>query len=186
MFTLTGYLCYSNSVANGGYVNLRRKEDKMPKLSKAVKAKSAPVSTEVVFQGINAIPEDRKSLGVTAADIAKFVQEKAGGNPNNVGVRPVATVDPMAEQPFPFESKRTLYNPDGSKKDTLRGLVVWQLINADSHGGAHITLTDVDNAHKKIKAKKYHALIDALNGGQSPSAKATWGNNFVELYVIPA
>jgi len=147
---------------------------------------ASPVSTEIVFQGINAIPEDRKSVGVTAADIAKFVQEKAGGNPNNVGVRPVATVDPMAEQPFPFESKRTLYNADGTKKDTLRGLVVWQLINADSHGGAHITLTDVDNAHKKIKAKKYHALIDALNGGQSPSAKATWGNNFVELYVIPA
>ena len=161
--------------------NLRRKEDTMPKLSKAVKA--TPVSAEIVFQGINAIPEDRRKAGVTVADIAKFVQEKAGGNPNNVGVRTVAKVNPKDEQPFPFESKRTLYEDDGTKKARLRGLVVWQLINS---GKAVTTLTDVDNAHKKIKAKKYHALIDALNGGQSPSAKSTWGNNFVELYVIPA
>ena len=48
------------------------------------------------------------------------------------------------------------------------------------------TLTDVDLAHKSIKARKFHALLDALNGGQSPSAKATWGNSVVELYVIPA
>lgn len=156
----------------------------MAKTAVKKSTKVAPaVSTEVVFQGINAIPEDRKNIGVTAADIAKFVQEKAGGNPNNVGVRTVATVDTKAEQPFPFESKRTLYNADGSKKDTLRGLVAWQLINS---GNTVLTLTAVDNTHKKIKAKKYHALIDALNGGQSPSAKATWGNNFVELYVIPA
>ena len=141
-------------------------------------------TTEVTFQGIKDIPEDRKKLGVTVADIFKFVQENAGGNPNNVGIRPVAKlVDLKQDQPFPFESKRTLYEEDGAKKARLRGLVVWQLINS---GTKPITLTDVDNAHKKIKAKKYHALLDALNGGQSPSAKATWGNNFVELYVIPA
>lgn len=156
----------------------------MAKTAVKKSAKAAPVSTEVVFQGINAIPEDRKSQGVTAADIAKFVQEHAGGNPNNVGVRTIPSVDVNAEQPFPFESKRTLYNADGSRKETLRGSVVWQLINSDQHGADFTTLTDVDNAHKKIKAKKYHALLDALNGGQSPSAKATWGNNFVELFVI--
>ena len=141
-------------------------------------------TTEVTFQGIKDIPEDRKKLGVTVADIFKFVQENAGGNPNNVGIRPVAKlVDLKQDQPFPFESKRTLYEEDGAKKARLRGLVVWQLINS---GTKPITLTDADNAHKKIHPKKYHALFDALNGGQSPSAKATWGNNYVELYVIPA
>lgn len=140
-------------------------------------------TTEVTFQGIKDIPEDRKKLGVTVADIFKFVQENAGGNPNNVGVRTIVEVDPATELPFPWEKKKTLWDADGSPKMSLRGMVVWQLIN--SHMDP-ITLTDVDNAHKAIKAKKYHALLDALNGGQSPSAKATWGNNYVELYVIPA
>ena len=140
-------------------------------------------TTEVTFQGIKDIPEDRKKLGGTVADIFKFVQENAGGNPNNVGVRTIVEVDPATELPFPWEKKKTLWDADGSPKMSLRGMVVWQLIN--SHMDP-ITLTDVDNAHKAIKAKKYHALLDALNGGQSPSAKATWGNNYVELYVIPA
>ena len=154
----------------------------MPKLSKAVKA--TPVSAEIVFQGINAIPEDRRKAGVTVADIAQFVQEKAGGNPNNVGVRTIASVDPKAEVPFAFEAKRTLYHQDGAKKDdALRGKAVWQLINS---GNTPTTLTDVDLVHKAIGARKYHALVDALNGGQSPSKKATWGNAVVELYVIPA
>jgi hypothetical protein len=126
------------------------------------------------------LPEDRKSIGVTAEDIFKFVQENAGGNPLNVGVRTVASVDPKAEQPFPFESKRTLYTADGQPKDTLRGKVVWQLINGNC------TLQEVDMAHRSIKARRFHALLDALNGGQSPSAKATWGNAFVELFLIPA
>ena len=138
---------------------------------------------EVVFSGINGLPEDQQKFGVTEADIAKFVQEKAGGNPNNVGVRLVATVDPKAEQPFPFEAKRTLYDADGQPKTTLRGKVVWQLINS---GNQLVTLQDVDNCHRSIKARKYHALLDALNGGQSPAKKATWGNAFVELFVIPA
>ena len=135
---------------------------------------------EVVFRGIQDLPEDRKSQGVTPEDIFKFVQEHAGGNPVNVGVRPVAMVDAKAEQPFPFESKRTLYDADGQPKTTLRGKVVWQLINGNC------TLQDVDMAHRSIKARRFHALLDALNGGQSPSAKATWGNSFVELFVIQA
>ena len=135
---------------------------------------------EVIFRGIQDLPEDRKSQGVTAEDIFKFVQEHAGGNPLNVGVRTVASVDPKAEQPFPFESKRTLYDADGQPKTTLRGKVVWQLINGNC------TLQEVDMAHRSIKARRFHALLDALNGGQSPSAKATWGNAFVELFVIPA
>ena len=133
---------------------------------------------EVIFRGIQDLPEDRKSQGVTAEDIFKFVQEHAGGNPLNVGVRTVASVDPKAEQPFPFESKRTLYDADGQPKTTLRGKVVWQLINGNC------TLQEVDMAHRSIKARRFHALLDALNGGQSPSAKATWGNAFVELFVI--
>ena len=138
---------------------------------------------EVIFRGIQDLPEDRKSIGVTAEDIFKFVQEKAGGNPLNVGVRPVATVDPKAEQPLPYEAKNTLYDKDGQPKTTLRAKVVWQLINSAKHP---ITLQDVDNCHTSIKARKYHALLDALNGGQSPAKKATWGNAFVELFVIPA
>ena len=133
---------------------------------------------EVIFRGIQDLPEDRKSQGVIAEDIFKFVQEHAGGNPLNVGVRTVASVDPKAEQPFPFESKRTLYDADGQPKTTLRGKVVWQLINGNC------TLQEVDMAHRSIKARRFHALLDALNGGRSPSAKATWGNAFVELFVI--
>ena len=79
-----------------------------------------------------------------------------------------------------------MFDEVGNPNLTLRGKVVWQLINSDSHGGEVVTLTDVDMAHKSIKARKFHALLDALNGGQSPSAKATWGKNFVELFVIPA
>ena len=147
------------------------------------KAVTKKVAQEITFAGINALPEERKREGVTAEDIFKFVQEHAGGNPNNVGVRIVADVDPKAEQPFPFESKRTLYDADGSPKSVLRGKVVWQLINS---GKGTVTLQDVDMAHRSIKARRFHALLDALNGGQSASAKATWGKNFVELYVIPA
>ena len=146
-------------------------------------AKKKTQVAEVVFRGINDLPDDRKVEGVTVGDITAFVQEHAGGNPNNVGVRPIASVDPKAELPFAFESKRVLYTPEGTRKDTLRGKVVWQLINS---GKKTTTLTDVDLAHKSIKARKFHALLDALNGGQSPSAKATWGNSVVELYVIPA
>jgi hypothetical protein len=139
---------------------------------------------EVIFRGIQDLPEDRKSQGVIAEDIFKFVQEHAGGNPLNVGVRTVASLDVNVEQPFPYESKRTLYDADGKPKDTLRGKVVWQLINSDQHGADFTTLQDVDMAHRAIKARRFHALLDALNGGQSPSAKATWGNNFVELFII--
>ena len=138
---------------------------------------------EVVFRGINELPEDQQKFGVTADHIDAFVQEKAGGNPNNVGVRLVATVDPKAEQPLPYEAKTTLYDKDGQPKNTLRGKVVWQLINSATQP---ITLQDVDNCHGSIKARKFHALLDALNGGQSPAKKATWGNAFVELFVIPA
>ena len=141
-------------------------------------------STETIFNGIRDLPEDRQREGVTAEDIFKFVQEHAGGNPVNVGVRTVASVDVTTEQPFPFESKRTLYTADGQPKETLRGKVVWQLINSDQHGADFTTLQDVDMAHRSIKARRFHALLDALNGGQSPAAKATWGNNFVELFVI--
>ena len=128
---------------------------------------------------------NQRKAGVTAQDIFKFVQEQAGGNPNNVGVRP--TVDVVGTpNPFPFEKAKTLFDEVGNPNLALRGKVVWQLINSDSHGGEVVTLTDVDLAHKSIKARKFHALLDALNGGQSPSAKATWGKNFVELFVIPA
>lgn len=150
-------------------------------------AKSAVVKksqvAEVVFRGINELPEDQQKFGITADHIDSFVQEHAGGNPNNVGVRLVATVDPKAEQPLPYEAKNTLYDKDGQPKTTLRGKVVWQLINSAKQP---ITLQDVDNCHGSIKARKYHALLDALNGGQSPAKKATWGNAFVELFVIPA
>ena len=146
-------------------------------------AKKKPTPAPVVFRGINELPDDRKREGVTAEDIFAFVQEHAGGNPNNVGVRIVDDVDPSAEQPFPYEGKRTLYDADGSPKSVLRGKVVWQLINS---GKEVVTLQDVDMAHRSIKARRFHALLDALNGGQSASAKATWGKNFVELYVIPA
>ena len=146
-------------------------------------AKKSQVA-EIVFQGINGLSDDLKKQGITVADIDQFVQEKAGGNPNNVGVRTVASVDPKAEIPFAFEAKQTLYHKDGVKKDdALRGKAVWQLINS---GKTPTTLTDVDLVHKSIGARKYHALVDALNGGQSPSKKATWGNAVVELYVIPA
>lgn len=148
----------------------------------AKSAKKVAVA-EIIFAGINSLPEDQRKSGVTAEHIFAWVQENAGGNPNNVGVRPIADMDAKAEQPFPFETKRTLWDESGAAKSTLRGKVVWQLINS---GAQVTTLTDVDLAHKSIKARKFHALLDALNGGQSPSAKATWGNNFVELYVIPA
>ena len=150
----------------------------------AKSAKKVAVA-EITFAGINSLPEDQRKAGVTAQDIFNFVQEHAGGNPNNVGVRP--TVDVLGTaNPFPFEKAKTLFDDSGNQNHTLRGKVVWQLINSDSHGGDVVTLTDVDLAHKSIKARKFHALLDALNGGQSPSAKATWGKNFVELFVIPA
>ena len=122
-------------------------------MAKSSVAKKSQVA-EVVFYGINELPEDRKSQGVTPEEF-----------------------------PFPWEKKKSLWEVNGSPKMSLRGKVVWQLVNSHKEP---ITLTDVDNAHRSIKARKYHALIDALNGGQSPSAKATWGNPFVELFVIPA
>ena len=100
-------------------------------------AKSAVVKksqvAEVVFSGINGLPEDQQKFGVTADHIGAFVQEKAGGNPNNVGVRLVATVDPKAEQPLPYEAKNTLYDKDGQPKTTLRGKVVWHNLALQPH-----------------------------------------------------
>ena len=151
-------------------------------MAKSAVAKKSQVA-EIVFRGINELPEDQQKFGVTADHIDSFVQEHAGGNPNNVGVRTIVEYDPALEQPFPWEAKKTLWEADGSPKTTLRGRVVWQLINSHMEP---ITLVDVDNCHGSIKARKYHALIDALNGGQSPAKKATWGNAFVELFVIPA
>ena len=117
-------------------------------------AKSAKkvVAQEITFQGINSLPEDQRNMGVTAQDIFKFVQEQAGGNPNNVGVRP--TVDVVGTpNPFPFEKAKTLFDEVGNPNLALRGKVVWQLINSDSHGGEVVTLTDVDLAHKSINSR---------------------------------
>jgi len=139
----------------------------------------------ITFNGISGLSAERlkKREGVTVADITGFVQQHAGGNINNVGIRLVDGVNVKDELPFPWEKKKTMYAEDGAKKSTLRAKVVWQLINCQS-GKEPVTLAQVDQYHKSIKARTYHALIDALNGGQS--AKSTsWGKNFVELYVIP-
>lgn len=153
----------------------------MSQVAEKVKAPQKPI----VFTGITSLSAERiKSReGVNVADITGFVQQHAGGNINNVGIRLVEGINVKDELPFPWEKKKTLYQEDGSKKSSLRALVVWQLINCQS-GKEPVTLAKVDDFHKKIKARRFHALIDALNGGQS--AKSTsWGKNFVELYVIP-
>ena len=154
----------------------------MAQVAKKVQASS---QKPIVFTGITALSAERiqKREGVTVADITAFVQQNAGGNINNVGVRLVEGVNLKDELPFPWEKKKTLYEENGTVKSTLRAKVVWQLINCQK-GKDPLTLANVDQYHKSIKARSFHALIDALNGGQS--AKSTsWGKNFGELYVIP-
>ena len=154
----------------------------MAQVAKKVQATS---QKPIVFTGITALSAERiqKREGVTVADITAFVQQNAGGNINNVGIRLVEGVNLKDELPFPWEKKKTLYEENGTVKSTLRAKVVWQLINCQK-GKDPLTLAMVDQFHKSIKARAFHALIDALNGGQS--AKSTsWGKNFVELYVIP-
>ena len=150
-------------------------------IAKKVQAPQKPI----VFTGITSLSAERiKSReGVTVADITAFVQQNAGGNINNVGVRLVEGVNLKDKLPFPWEKQKTLYEENGTAKSTLRAKVVWQLINCQK-GKDPLTLAMVDQYHKSIKGRSFHALIDALNGGQS--AKSTsWGKNFVELYVIP-
>ena len=154
----------------------------MAQVAKKVQASS---QKPIVFTGISGLSAERiqKREGVTVADITAFVQQNAGGNINNVGIRLVEGVNLKDELPFPWEKKKTLYEENGTVKSTLRAKVVWQLINCQK-GKDPLTLANVDQFHKSIKARSFHALIDALNGGQS--AKSTsWGKNFVELYVIP-
>ena len=154
----------------------------MAQVAKKVQATS---QKPIVFAGITALSAERiqKREGVTVADITAFVQQNAGGNINNVGIRLVEGVNLKDELPFPWEKKKTLYEENGTVKSTLRAKVVWQLINCQK-GKDPLTLAMVAQFHKSIKARSFHALIDALNGGQS--AKSTsWGKNFVELYVIP-
>ena len=153
----------------------------MAQVAEKVKAPQRPV----VFTGITSLSAERiKSReGVNVADITGFVQQHAGGNINNVGIRLVEGINVKDELPFPWEKQKTLYEENGTAKSTLRAKVVWQLINCQK-GKDPLTLAMVYQYHKSIKARTYHALIDALNGRQS--AKSTsWGKNFVELYVIP-
>ena len=100
-----------------------------------------------------------------------------------VSLRLTDTVNVKDELPFPWEKKKTLYEENGTAKSGLRAKVVWQLINS-SNGKDPLTLAQVDQFHKSIKARSFHALIDALNGGQSAKS-VSWGKNFIELYVIP-
>ena len=154
-------------------------------MAQAIKKVQASSQKPIVFTGISGLSAERiqKREGITSADITAFVQKFAGGNINNVGVRLVEGVNIKDELPFPWEKKKTLYEENGTAKSTLRAKVVWQLINCQK-GKDPLTLAMVDQFHKSIKARSFHALIDALNGGQS--AKSTsWGKNFVELYVIP-
>ena len=154
----------------------------MAQVAKKVQATS---QKPIVFTGITALSAERiqKREGVTVADITAFVQQNAGGNINNVGIRLVEGVNLKDELPFPWEKKKTLYEENGTVISTLRAKVVWKLINCQKCKDP-LTLAMVDQFHKSIKARSFHALIDALNGGQS--AKSTsWGKNFVELYVIP-
>ena len=151
----------------------------------ALKVQAPQKSKTITFTGISGLSAERiKSReGVTPADITAFVQQNAGGNINNVGVRLVDSVNVKDNLPFPWEKQKTLYEENGPAKASLRAKVVWQLINCQK-GNEPLTLAMVDQFHKSIKARSFHALIDALNGGQS--AKSTsWGKNFVELYVIP-
>ena len=106
------------------------------------------------------------------------IVNKAGNNPANVIIRPVQGLD--ITKVFPFE--RTMFLKDGTPNHERRALVMWALVNS---GKAEYTLADCQADHKKIKSPAYgvKGLIDALNGGQSPSAKTTWGRNYVELVV---
>ena len=155
----------------------------MAQSAKKVQAPQKPTTT--IFTGISGLSAERiKSReGVTTADITAFVSQHAGGNINNVGVRLTDTVNSKDELPFPWEKKKTLYEENGTAKSGLRAKVVWQLINS-SNGKDPLTLAQVDQFHKAIKARSFHALIDALNGGQSAKS-VSWGKNFIELYVIP-
>ena len=129
---------------------------------------------EVVFTGINELPEEDRKFGVTKDHIDAWVNEFAGGNPHNVGIRVVDGINKKSW--FPYEQTKVMENPDSK-----RGQAVWAIIN----NSGNYTLHACNQDHQKIKARQYHALLDALNGGQSPSSK-TWGQSFAELYVIPA
>ena len=155
----------------------------MAKSAKKEQATQAP--TVATFAGITSLSAERiqSREGVKPADIVGFIQEFAGGNPNNVGIKLVEGVDIKAELPFPWELKKSMYHENGTRKTDKRALVMWALINCQSTEEPY-TLQACDLDHKKIKAKQYHGLLDALNGGQSAS-KASWGKNFVTLYVIP-
>tara|TARA_R100001377_G_C3171813_1_gene103354 strand:+ start:380 stop:853 length:474 start_codon:yes stop_codon:yes gene_type:complete len=155
----------------------------MAKTAKKEQATQAP--TVASYSGITALSAERIKgrEGVKASDIIAFIQEFAGGNPNNVGIRLVGGVDIKAELPFPWEAKKSMYHENGVKKTEKRARVMWALIYCQSNDETY-TLQACDLDHKIIKAKQYHGLLDALNGGQSPS-KASWGKNFVELFVIP-
>ena len=138
-------------------------------------AKSAVVkkSNEVVFTGIGELPQEDRKFGITASHIDAWVNEFAGGNLHNVGIRVADGINQKSW--FPYEKTRTMENPD-----SLRGKVVWALINKSGD----YTLHQCNADHGKIKARRFHALCDALNGGQSPTSK-TWGTSFAELFVIP-
>lgn len=134
---------------------------------------------EITFKGIQSIAEDkREKVGVIPGDLYAWLKDKAGNNPANVIIRPVQGLD--VTKGFPFE--RTMFLKDGTPNHERRALVMWALVNS---GKAEYTLADCQADHKKIKSPAYgvKGLIDALNGGQSPSAKTTWGRNYVELVV---
>ena len=137
-------------------------------------AKSQPKVQEVLFTGISELPEEDRKFGVTAKHIVAWVNEFAGGNNHNVGIRVAEGISRTSW--FPYERSKTM---DSTTKG--RGFVIWALINKSGK----YTLHQCNADHGKIKARQFHALLDALNGGQSPTSK-TWGQSFAELYVIPA
>ena len=144
----------------------------------ALKTEAPKVSK---FEGIKSIPaKNQPTLGCTSGDIMQWVKDHAGGNFQNVIIRPVEGLD--KKNPFPFE--RTMFEKDGTPNHERRAYVMWALANS---GKKEYTLQDCSNDHKKIKspATGVLGLVNALNGGQSASAKATWGKNYVELVVKP-
>lgn len=115
-----------------------------------------------------------KDKTVTAAEIHRFVHEKAGGAPSRCVIELLDNVDKKADSPLPY----TRMSGDGK-----RASIAWMLVNGFK--GDHRLDTIVREAGKLgMSGSKCADIVAALNGGFSPSSK-TYGTAYVRIAAYP-
>ena len=95
------------------------------------------------------------------------------------------TAKKSAPKEITFQGIGSIPADKREKVGVIPGDIYTWLKDKAGNNPANVIIRPVQGLDNKNKSPAYgvKGLIDALNGGQSPSAKTTWGRNYVELVV---